>query len=71
MVLKDALHNCAHGIIRDEKDIAYGKGIIVGAVAALMKYNNISWAQAAEIVKADMPIAYNEECVPESWRKEF
>jgi hypothetical protein len=67
IVLKDALHNCSKRNIRDTKDERYGRGVVLGAVSAIMAINGANWAEAWELVKEHLPADLAEECLPDGW----
>jgi hypothetical protein len=67
IVLKDALHNCAKRNIRGTEDATYGRGILIGAVSAVMAINGANWAEAFALVKEHLPADLAEECLPNGW----
>lgn len=68
MVLKDALCNCSERVVRNTDDERYGRGVLVGAVSAIMALANVSWAEAFELVKEQLPSDMVEGCYPEGWK---
>jgi hypothetical protein len=67
IVLKDALHNCSKREIRHMGDERYGKGVVLGAVSAIMAINGANWAEAWALVKEHLPADLAEECLPNGW----
>ncbi len=63
-LLKDALYN-TH--IRSGASVDYGRGIVVGTVAALMATGHFPFMDALDIVSRNLPKDYRIECMPESW----
>jgi hypothetical protein len=64
-LLKDALYN-----MREDSgaSVDYGKGVIVGMMAALMSTGK-SFDVAWEIVRKSMPQNGRLECIPATWPK--
>ncbi len=67
IVLKDALHNCSKRNIRGTEDARYGKGVVLGAVSAIMAINGANWQEAWDLVKEHLPADLSEECLPNGW----
>lgn len=68
IVLKDALHNCSERNIRGTEDARYGRGVLLGAVSAIMALNGASWSEAFAVVKEHLPTDIADECVPDGWK---
>jgi len=75
VALKNALYNasknctgsiasgCKHSIERNQ---AYGRGIIVGCVSALMA-TGMTFDEAWLFIGGNIPTDYDEACVPDTW----
>jgi len=68
IVLKDALHNCSKRVIRGVEDERYGRGVVLGAVAAIMALNGANWQEAFDLVKEHLPHDMADECLPNGWK---
>jgi len=68
VVLKDALHNASSSNIKDEQDAAYGRGIVIGATAALMAVTGLAWSDAYPLIKEQFPGDIAESCLPDAWK---
>jgi hypothetical protein len=68
VILKDALHNASASIIRNEQDATYARGIIIGAVSAVMALTGHSWADAWAKVQTLCPADMANSCIPDSWK---
>ena len=60
VTLKDSLYNTA--LDRTE----YGKGIVVGSVAAFMSIG-LNFNEAWKLVQEHLPNGWRAECVPDCW----
>jgi len=66
VIIKDALHNASKSVLRNETDVAYARGVIVGIVAGIMS-QGFSWQQSWELVKSLLPKDFDKRCVPHGW----
>jgi hypothetical protein len=69
IILKDALYSLSTKNTKQEDweiNTAYGKGIIVGAVSAMMA-TGVDFGCALEQVKSLLPKDYDSNCIPSSW----
>jgi hypothetical protein len=67
VLLKDALHNLSQSICKNNHQIEYGKGILVGVVAAYLATTGKTFHEAIESITPFLPRDVNIECFPESW----
>lgn len=74
-LLKGILHNISpectgHDAYMDRGmngSQCYGRGIVVGAVGALMS-QGLRFNEALRMVKENLPAKFDEKCIPEQWR---
>jgi hypothetical protein len=64
-VLKDALYNL-HPDSGSSPE--YAKGVLVGAVSAIMEVNNRDWPSAIKLISHHLPHKVTRDAVPLSWR---
>jgi hypothetical protein len=62
--LKDALANLNPDMGSSPE---YAKGVLVGAVAAIMEVRGCDWTHAMNLVTLCLPSKVMKEAVPESW----
>lgn len=68
MGLEDALHNVSKTVTRGDTRLqAYGRGILVGIVSALVLEMRRPRAEIMAQLKRDMPTDVDPECVPPGW----
>lgn len=66
--LKDALYNM-HPDSGTDPD--YARGILVGAVAAVMEFEKIGFSEAIEFIAPYLPHAIMTDAIPKSWQTEI
>jgi hypothetical protein len=70
-ILNDLLYNCSEKTANTDEYITYGKGVLTATVISIMATNNLDCKEAIKAIKPYLPIDLNQECIPESWIKEF
>lgn len=71
-LIRDALYNAHRDNIRDEKDVRYGTGVIVGVVSMVMAVNECDIADAIGAVRgilAGKQQKIDRRCIPDCWRE--
>jgi hypothetical protein len=75
-LLSDALYN-THPASRNTGSYntgiyraTYGRGIVVGAVSALMSVG-MDFEQAAYHIRKCLPQGFNHHCIPDPWKEEI
>ena len=67
VMIKDALHNLSQSICETNKQIEYGKGILVGVMAGYLAVTDNPFHKGVEFITPLLPKDVNIECFPESW----
>ncbi len=63
-VLKDALHNLSPEAATDPD---YARGVLVGAMAALMHIKACTFTEAAVMIRPHLPQEITPAAVPDGW----
>jgi hypothetical protein len=70
-LVRETLFNSHTDNIRDEKDVRYGTGVIVGVISMVMAVNDCDLADAIAAVRgvlAGQQQQVDRRCIPDCWR---